>query len=172
MAVKNAVYSFPPIAKTNARILILGTMPGKRSLAERQYYAHPRNTFWRIAGTLFGFDPNESYRRRTAALANASVALWDVLAACRRPSSLDSDIIRSSIVPNPIGPFLDTHTKIQAIYFNGGNAERLFLRYVHVELDVHQQAIPRIRLPSTSPAHASLDFAGKLQAWKRLLDTL
>ncbi len=169
MPVNSVVYSFSPIAKSNAKILILGTMPGKKSLAHRQYYAHPRNTFWRIAGTLFDFDSNQSYCRRTAALASASVALWDVLAACQRTSSLDSDIVHASIVPNQFGLFLEAHTEIRAIYFNGGNAERLFTKYVHEDLDMRQQAIPRIRLPSTSPAHASLDFNAKLEAWKRVL---
>ena len=60
------VYSFPPIASGTARVLILGTMPGRLSLRERQYYAHPQNLFWRIIGGILGFDPAIPYEARVA----------------------------------------------------------------------------------------------------------
>ena len=71
--------SFPYSADDRAQVLILGSMPGEESLRQRQYYAFPRNAFWRIAGELFGFDPALSYARRLAALRRARVALWDVV---------------------------------------------------------------------------------------------
>src|SRR5918995_7328867 len=81
---KMQVQSFPPIATRAARVLILGTMPGKVSLRERQYYAHPQNVFWRIMGGTLGFDPTSPYEARVAAVQSADIAIWDVLKSCIR----------------------------------------------------------------------------------------
>ena len=159
------VHSFPPIARAGARILILGTMPGKVSLRERQYYAHPRNAFWRIGGEVFGFDAQAAYRTRAAALAASGVALWDVLKSCTRAGSLDSDIVSSSAVPNDIANFLARHPRIRRVCFNGAKAEELYLRHVRPHLRDRAE-IEYLRLPSTSPAHASISFSRKLLAWR------
>jgi double-stranded uracil-DNA glycosylase len=159
------VHSFPPIAHAGACILILGTVPGKVSLRERQYYAHPQNAFWRIAGEVFGFDARAAYRTRAVALAASGVALWDVLKSCTRASSLDSDIVGTSIVPNDIAGFLGRHRHIRRICFNGAKAEALYLRNVRPLLEEHAQ-IDYLRLPSTSPALASIPFSKKLRAWR------
>jgi double-stranded uracil-DNA glycosylase len=159
------VHSFPPIARAGARILILGTMPGRVSLRERQYYAHPQNAFWRITGEIFGFDARAAYRTRTAALAASGVALWDVLKSCTRASSLDSDIVSTSVVPNDIAYFLARHPRIRRIFFNGAKAEALYLRNIRPLLAGHAE-IEYLRLPSTSPAHASIPFSKKLRAWR------
>ena len=164
------VQSFPPLATADARLLILGSMPGKRSLAEQQYYAHPHNAFWPIMAELFGFDVTAPYAERCAALSAAGVAVWDVLAACTRESSLDSDIVESSIVPNDFAGFLSAHPGIQAIYFNGAKAESSFNTHVLPTLSEAHAAIRRHRrLPSTSPAHAGLRFEAKLDAWQRAI---
>ncbi len=159
------IHSFPPIARTGARLLILGSMPGKVSLRERQYYAHPQNAFWRIAGEVFGFDAQAAYRTRAASLAASGVALWDVLKSCTRASSLDSDIVGSSIVPNDIGGFLARHPRVRRICFNGAKAEELYVRHVRPLLP-DRPDISYLRLPSTSPAHASIPFSKKLRAWR------
>ena len=78
------VHSFPPLADAQARLLILGSMPGRASLQANQYYAHPRNAFWPIMGSLIGFAADDPYQRRCDALLAAGVALWDVMASCRR----------------------------------------------------------------------------------------
>ena len=86
------IYSFAPIAERNAGILILGSMPGRASLAAGQYYAHAQNAFWRIISELLQFDPVSSYAVRVQALKSARIALWDVLRSCKREGSLDSMI--------------------------------------------------------------------------------
>ena len=83
---------FPPVAGNDATVLILGSMPGKESLKQHQYYAHPQNAFWKIMGELVGAHPDLPYPQRLHALTNARIALWDVLETCERQGSLDSDI--------------------------------------------------------------------------------
>ncbi|TVO58211.1 DNA-deoxyinosine glycosylase [Denitromonas halophila] len=164
------VHSFAPLADASATRLILGSMPGKRSLAEQQYYAHPHNGFWPIMAELFGFEVTASYAERCAALTAAGVAVWDVLAACTRESSLDSDIVEASIVPNDFAGFLTAHPGIEAIYFNGAKAESSFNTHVLPTLSEAHAAIRRHRrLPSTSPAHAGMRFDAKLDAWQRAI---
>jgi hypoxanthine-DNA glycosylase len=158
------VQSFPPIASEHARVLILGTMPGRVSLREQQYYAHPQNQFWRITGTILGFDPAAPYPERVAFMRAAGVAVWDVLKFCTRTSSLDSDIVPSSAVPNNLPAFLARHPQIHRIRFNGAKAEALYARHVRPRLEY--DPFHYLRLPSTSPAHASLSLATKLEAWR------
>jgi TDG/mug DNA glycosylase family protein len=162
------IHSFPPIASRLARVLILGTMPGKASLRERQYYAHPRNLFWPILGEILGIDPAHRYEARVAAVRSAGVAVWDVLRSCTRESSLDSDIDALSVVPNDFGAFLSDHPQIRRICFNGATAEALYMRHVRPGLAAAPE-IQHLRLPSTSPANASVPLAEKLRAWRSIV---
>lgn len=162
------VRSFPPIADAGARILILGSMPGKESLRANQYYAHPRNAFWPIMGKLAGAAPELPYGERTLKLKAAGIALWDVLASCTRRGSLDADIAPDSIHPNDFAAFFGVHPHIERVYFNGSMAEQSFRKHVlphlaHLPLQLQ-------RLPSTSPANASLRFEQKLEAWKIIIE--
>lgn len=152
---------FPPVARSDARVLILGSLPGVRSITDNEYYAHPQNAFWKIMGELYGVDG--SYAERCAQLIEAQIAVWDVLRASVRPGSLDSDIRLDTAEANDFAGFLDTHSQIQIIAFNGRKAEQLFARCV--ELPKHLP-ISTVGLPSTSPAYASLSFSGKLDAWR------
>lgn len=165
------VHGFPPIVPgtpRNARILILGSMPGRASLAANQYYAHPRNLFWSLLGDMLGFDPTSSYRERKAALRRAGLALWDVLQACTRASSLDSDIVEDSIVVNDFVPFLARYPGLERIVFNGAKAEHSFRRYVLPDLP-DPSRYDLLRVPSTSPANASIPLSKKRASWKRAL---
>jgi TDG/mug DNA glycosylase family protein len=162
------VYSFPPIASASARVLILGTMPGKVSLRERQYYAHPQNAFWRIVGGIVGFDPSNPYPDRVAAVQAAGIAVWDVLKSCIRPSSMDSAIDAASAVPNDFATFLAKHPRIQRICFNGATAEALFTKHVRPHLAAKPD-VQHMRLPSTSPANASVPLSEKIRAWQAIV---
>jgi TDG/mug DNA glycosylase family protein len=159
------VYSFPPISNSTARILILGSMPGKRSLQMQEYYAHPQNAFWRILAQLLNFDPVLPYPARVQQVQNSGVALWDVMAECERPSSLDSDIVESSIVANDFSAFFSKHPLIRHVFCNGAKSFQSFQRHVRVNLSERNLEIPVTKLPSTSPAHATMNFQAKLEAW-------
>jgi hypoxanthine-DNA glycosylase len=150
----------PPIAAHGARLLILGSFPSVQSLRVRQYYANPRNTFWRVTAELFGFDPNAPYASRLAALQSHGVALWDVLRRCRRAGSSDAKIEPNSMVVNDFAELFATYPTITRVYFNGEKAATLFGRLVRIDAPVSYQ-----RLPSTSPANA-VPFATKLMAWQ------
>lgn len=156
------IYSFAPIADQNSRILILGTMPGIKSLEERQYYAHPQNAFWKILFDLFEQPYSGSYADKQALLLQNGVALWDVLDSCERKTSADSDIV--SEAPNPIGAFLQEHPSIRHIFLNGKTAERLFRKYNReiTGVGVHT-------LPSSSPANARLRYNDKLELWRKTI---
>jgi len=162
--------SFPPLSAPDARILILGSMPGLASLAANQYYAHPRNAFWPIMGELLGFPPQLAYAERAAALCRARVAVWDVLYSCRRQGSLDSAIEDDTLVANDLAGFLAGHPAIHHVFFNGAKAESCFQR--HIKLALPEQEIAFTRLPSTSPAHAGRSFEQKLLAWHAVADAL
>lgn len=151
------------------RILILGSMPGVASLSAQQYYAHSRNVFWPIMGELFGAAPSLPYSERVNVLSCSGVAVWDVLELCTRHGSLDSSIVDSSIVPNDFARLFRDHPTIDRVFFNGAKAESSFLR--HVGALVLGRSVPMIRLPSTSPAHASMSFDAKLSAWRAVATT-
>jgi double-stranded uracil-DNA glycosylase len=167
-AIAAALHGFAPIADARARLLILGSMPGMASLHADEYYAHPRNGFWPIMESVWSIPATASYAARTRAVKRAGIAIWDVLASCRRSSSLDSDIDAGSMVVNDFTGFLQTHASIHAIAFNGGTAARLFHRHVLPGLGIAWRQIPMLRLPSTSPAHARLSLADKRRAWAAL----
>ena len=156
------IRSFPPVADTNANVLILGSMPGNESLRQNQYYAHPQNDFWKIMGDLVGATPQLPYAQRLAALKSSGIALWDVLASCVREGSLDADIRAEAA--NDFTVFFARHPHITQVFFNGGKAEQCFRKFVQ-----GKQVLPPLalhRLPSTSPAHAGMRYADKLQAWR------
>ncbi len=160
------IHSFPPAAARDAHTLILGSMPGDASLRAGEYYANPRNHFWKILGVLVGAGPELPYPARLEKLTGAGFALWDVLQSCERQGSLDSSIISSSITANDFATFLTAHPGIQRIFFNGTAAETAFRRFVIPALPALSCSLHR--LPSTSPANARFTLQHHLDAWQIL----
>jgi hypoxanthine-DNA glycosylase len=152
-----------PIIGEGAEALILGNMPSVMSLGAQQYYANPRNAFWRITGEIFGFDASEPYDTRIAELKDNRIAVWDVLRSCHRVGSLDSAVAPDSMVANDFGQFFERQPHITRVFFNGAAAERNFIRLVRVAPDLRYR-----RLPSTSPAQ-TMRYALKLAVWREAI---
>ncbi len=160
-----ASVGFPPVARNDAEVLILGSLPSRRSLQAHEYYAHPRNAFWNIMQALTG--ASGSYAARCAALVANRIALWDVLAESVRPGSLDADIALDTARANDFNGFFSQHRQICRVYFNGRKAEQMFRRFVLLDNAVAPLAFAT--LPSTSPAHAAMPFEEKLRRWRVVL---
>ena len=156
---------FPPVERGDAHTLILGSLPGRRSIAEQQYYAHPQNAFWRIMAELYAIDGD--YAASCRQLTENRVALWDVLTSSFRPGSMDADISLEQAQPNDFAGFFETHPSIRLIAFNGRTAQQLFQRLV-VPANV-ADGIRCVTLPSTSPAYASMPLSVKLAKWREAL---
>lgn len=163
------VRGFPPVSGPGARILILGSMPSRESLAQGQYYAHPRNAFWPIMRALLGLE-GASYQERTVEVVRRGVAIWDVLQTCFRPGSLDSSIEDSTIVTNDFTAFFQAHPGVRSVYFNGAKAAAVYRRHVLPHLSGPPARLDLMRLPSTSPANAGMTLAQKKQAWRVILE--
>lgn len=162
------IHSFKPIENLDVKILILGTMPGSASLAAGEYYAHTRNAFWRIISELLKLDAESLYEVRVQALKSARIAVWDVLQSCTREGSLDAMIERDTLITNDFYTFFQSHRQITQVFFNGAKAEAYFMR--HVLPNINSNSIRFFRLPSTSPANASMHFEAKLKAWRIILE--
>jgi hypoxanthine-DNA glycosylase len=154
------LYGLPPILDDDAESLILGNMPSVMSLGAQEYYANPRNAFWRITGEIFGFEASAPYDVRTAALMAHGIAVWDVLRSCRRVGSLDSAVEPDSMVANDFRQLFEGRPSITRVFFNGAAAEKNFNRLVRVAPDLQYR-----RLPSTSPAQ-TMQYDEKLAAWR------
>lgn len=151
---------FEPVVRSDARLLLLGSFPGVASLSAGQYYAHPRNQFWPIVGRLVGIDLVPlRYEDRLARLREARIALWDVVATCRRRGSLDADIRDAQ--SNAFETMLARAPALAAVGFNGATAAR------HAEWFA-TRGFKVYALPSTSPAHARIDADAKWRAWSVL----
>jgi len=162
------VRSFAPVADASARVLVVGSMPGAASLAAGQYYAHPRNQFWRIMSAVLGKEPGAGYEDHLRMLRSGGLALWDVLDSCVRPGSADTDIRPGSIKVNNFAAFLLSHPGIGYVFFNGAKSEECWRRRV-LPLPETCSRLRYRRLPSTSPANASLPYVRKLSAWRAAL---
>jgi TDG/mug DNA glycosylase family protein len=164
------ISGFPPVVGERPRVLILGSMPSEKSLADSEYYAHPRNAFWRIMADLFDIDRDLPYADRLNRLRECRIALWDVLASCERPGSLDSNI--SNAQPNDFAGLLARHPTIGSVFFNGRRAEDEFRRNVRPTLGAIGDALEYRGLPSTSPANAARSYGQKLADWRAIREAL
>jgi len=158
-----AVCSFTALADENSKVLILGSMPGVQSLEKRQYYAHPQNAFWKILFSLFAELPVPTdFESRKKILREKGIALWDVLESCERKGSLDSNIRNG--IPNKIPELLASYPNIKALFFNGKESHKIFVKTFGDSIP-----LPQIVLPSTSPAN-TMKFESKLLEWRQVLD--
>jgi TDG/mug DNA glycosylase family protein len=158
--------SFAAIADGRTRVLLLGSLPGEESLARAQYYAHPRNLFWRLMEPVVGAAlAGRPYAERLETLAAAGVGLWDVIRSARRAGSLDAAIRDHE--PNALPAFVGALPSLKAVAFNGGKAAAIG------RLQLGGAEGPAlVNLPSSSPAYAAMPFADKQAAWLRLKDFL
>lgn len=155
--------SFPPLYRPDARVLVLGTMPGVASLARGQYYAHPRNAFWRIQFALWETPFSEDYEERKQLQLAHRVAMWDTVESCQREGSLDTAMREKR--PNDIAGLAAKLPALRHVFCNGQAAYQEYLRYFSA------LPLPVTRLPSTSPAY-TLAFGQKLVAWQALRDVV
>ena len=154
--------SFEPIYTPQAQILIVGSMPSVKSLEQAQYYAHPRNAFWRILFDVFSEPPTLDYEQKKALIREHGLALWDTAAICEREGSLDSDM--HDVVYNDFSTLYEVCTDIRTVLCNGATAHSLFLKSGYAG----ERRV--VRMPSTSPAY-TLPYEKKLALWKKELET-
>ena len=151
--------SFTPSIDNNSKVLILGSMPGVKSLEEQQYYAHPQNRFWKVMGVVCGEHnlPEFDYVTKLKTLLDNNIALWDTIKSCKRDGSLDSNIHNET--PNDIRKLLKKYPNIQSICLNGNKSYSAFKKYFPDLLEIYSCH----KMPSTSPANArySLDVLTK-----------
>lgn len=153
--------SFPPVVRPDCRLLILGSLPGAASLAAGRYYAHPRNRFWHLLGAVLETDLEaQPYETRLETLLAARIGLWDVVGAAHRPGSLDSAIRNAAA--NDLAALIAALPALRAIAFNGQKSHALGTR------QLAGIGLPLIRLPSSSPANASMPLAAKCDQWRAL----
>ncbi|MEN5232216.1 DNA-deoxyinosine glycosylase [Sphingobacterium faecium] len=153
--------SFLPIENKEIRILILGSLPGDKSIHEQQYYAHPQNRFWKLIQHIFNRTAPLSYPQKLDLLLENQIGLWDVCAQAKRKGSMDLDIVEE--IPNDLPCFFSQHPQLQTIIFNGQKAHRVYEK--HFTKSEHYQYYT---LPSTSPANAQYSLEKLLQEWQHL----
>lgn len=161
----DGINSFEPVVNEQSKIIILGTMPGVQSLEKQQYYANPRNQFWKIIFDLFGEDSRKSYADKKLFLLHNCIGLWDVIDNCHRVGSLDSDIKNENA--NDFITLFKNYPDIKTVFFNGQKASKIFEKEIGLEL-VDKKFIT---LPSTSPAY-TISLDKKIESWKEILDEL
>ena len=152
--------SFDPVFAPDAKVMIVGSMPSVKSLADAQYYAHPRNAFWPILFDIFGQMPHNDYIRKMDLIRDNRLALWDAAACCYREGSLDSNM--RDVVYNDFDALYAQCPNIHTVLCNGGTAHALFIKSGYAG----ERAV--IRMPSTSPAY-TMPYEKKLTVWKETL---
>jgi TDG/mug DNA glycosylase family protein len=157
--------SFPPVVAPDTRVLVLGSLPGERSLAAGRYYAHPQNRFWHLVGEVIGVELEPiNYEARLTALLAAKVGLWDTVASARRAGSLDAAIREAE--HNPLADLVGSLPELRAVGFNGQASARIGMP------QLAGMGLALVPLPSSSPANAAIPLAEKEKLWSRLADFL
>jgi hypoxanthine-DNA glycosylase len=154
--------SFDPISNDETTILVLGTMPGDKSLELGEYYGHPRNRFWKIISTITNNELPFTYSDKKGLLLKSKIGIWDVAHKAKRKGSLDSAIEDEE--PNDLDDFIARHKNLKVIGFNGTKSEVLFDKYFD-----RKSSLKYISLPSTSPANTGIDFDNICKLWRQIL---
>ena len=157
--------SFPPVVAPDTRVLVLGSLPGEKSLAAERYYAHPQNRFWHLIGKVIDAELEPlGYEARLEALLAAKVGLWDTVASAHRTGSLDAAIRDAE--HNSLAELAASLPGLRAVGFNGKTSAKIGMpQLAHTDLAL-------IPLPSSSPAHASMRLAEKEKLWAQLREFL
>ncbi len=160
--------SFLPSIDENSQILVLGSMPGVKSLDEQQYYAHPQNRFWKLMGIICNCKNlhNQKYKAKLQVLLDNKIALWDVIQSCNRDGSLDSNIQNEK--PNNIPKLLNKYKNIKIICLNGNKSFSAFKKHFPKLLEKYNC----YKLPSTSPANARFRLEDLYKEWDNALKVL
>lgn len=154
--------SFPPIADEHIKILILGSLPGDKSLAESEYYAHPRNRFWKVLAEITSSIFPTNYEAKLKMLSENKIGVWDVVQKAQRVGSLDTNILDE--VPNNLDEFIANHPNLEIIVFNGSKSQKLYDKYFK-----RQPNVKYLEMPSTSPANANYTFERLCEKWKEIV---
>jgi hypoxanthine-DNA glycosylase len=158
-------HSFAPVVDNRTRVLILGSLPGEVSLAERRYYANPSNQFWRLTSAVIGQNlAAMEYDARLSALRDTGIGLWDSIGSAKRSGSLDTAI--RDHTPNALRELVASLPALQVVGFNGGTSARIGRRQLG---DVDRNLID---LPSSSAAYCAISFEAKRARWMTLLPFL
>jgi len=157
------VHPMKPVADENSRILILGSMPSVQSLEKQEYYGNPQNRFWPLMFQLFGRPFSPDYGDKISILKEHGVALWDSIASCERPGSLDKDIKNET--PNDIEKLLRDFPKIHTVVFNGAKSFAVFKKHFGKRVDKRL-----VVMPSTSPIPRKTirGFDDLYEHWKKI----
>ena len=154
--------SFEPITNKNIKTLILGTLPGDKSIELQEYYGHSRNRFWKIISRITNSQLPENYDEKKILLAKSKIAVWDVAHKADRKGSLDTAIFKEE--PNDLNRFIKDHPNLKTIVFNGKKAESLFDKYFE-----RKDNLKYYSLPSTSPANARYSLDKIVEVWKKII---
>lgn len=150
--------------------LVLGSLPGIASMRQEQYYAHPRNAFWFIMATAFGWPKDLSYSERLQRVTDLGIGLWDVIEQARRSGSLDSAIVSTGLQANPLAAVIADRRDLTQLCFNGQKAFTVFRSRVLPDIAPERWSqLDVFVLPSTSPAHAALSREQKALQWHQAL---
>ena len=161
--IDNYCESFSPVLGIEPKILILGTMPSRKSLEMQEYYSHPRNVFWKIIFNLLKVTEKNAYSYKIGLVKEKQIALWDVCYSCIRKGSLDSNI--KDETPNQITDLLQKHQSIEIVIFNGQKAREKYLKYFD-----YINGLKYHCLPSTSPANTNMNFQEKIVKWNHAIN--
>ncbi|MDR0832669.1 MAG: DNA-deoxyinosine glycosylase [Candidatus Symbiothrix sp.] len=155
--------SFDPVSNSDTTVLILGSLPGDKSLELSEYYGHPSNRFWKIISRITENELPLTYAEKKQLLLKTNIGVWDIAHQANRKGSLDSAIHDEE--PNDLDSFIAKHKNLKVVGFNGKKAEALYNKYFD-----RKPGINYISLPSTSPANAGINFENICEVWRHLLN--